>query len=295
MSRSITLPARIESHMQDRLRAMFEPVPAATRGDGAALHAMRVATRRLRISLRYFDALYPADELRQIQRQLRRATRILGEIRSLDVNLQLLRQAGKSLPAGTAAVQRKLTGELLAARLPHFHDLRELAQTFATSHFEAHIRTLVLKPRPLADQRVVAEAQDYLGKLRRQLRRRFKACRQADQSGPAFHKLRVAAKRYRYAIETSQAVFQASAAAQASAIKTLQNCLGASHDREVLLEWMRGCRRQWTKADNPLASRLTNVLTFFQGEQEVAFSDVQKFLREDHSWHKKVRLMLPHD
>ena len=292
---SNTLPVRIEAHLQDKLRTMFAPARSAADGDAAATHEMRVATRRLRVSLRYFAALFPAGELRQVQRQLRRTTRILGEIRSLDVNLQLLRQSAKYLPAGTVAVQRKLTGQLLTARQQHVRDLRELVQTFATSHFEARIRTLVLKRRPLDAQRVLADTRDFIAKLRRQLRRRFKSCRHDERCGPAFHKLRVAAKRYRYAIETSMAVFRTSAAAQISAIKALQNCLGACHDLEVLLESLRNCRRQWAKADNPLASRLTNVLTFFQGEHEVAFADVQKFLREDHVWHKKVRILLPHD
>ena len=294
MSRN-TLPARIETHLQDKLAALFAPARAATTGQADAVHEMRLATRRLRVSLRYFGALFPASEFRQVQRQLRRATRTLGEIRSLDVNLQLLRHAAKYLPAGTAAVQRKLTGELLAARQPHVRDLRELLQTFATSHFEARIRTLALKPRPLDEQRVLADAQDFIAKLRRQLRRRFKNCRHDERSGPAFHKLRVAAKRYRYALETSTAVFQTSATAQVNAVKTLQECLGECHDLEVWLEFLGGCRRQWKKADNPLAGRLTNVLTFFQGEHEVAFADAQKNLREDQGWHKKVKLLLPHD
>jgi len=290
-----TLAARIEAQLQDQLRAMFLPARAAATGNVVAVHDLRVATRRLRVSLRYFAALFPPSELRQIQRQLRRATRTLGAIRAHDVNLQLLRRAAKYLPVGTAAVQRKLTGEFLAARLEHVRDLRDLLQTFATSQFEAHIRALVLKPRRHDDRRVVADAQDFIAKLRRQLRRRFKNCRPAARCGPVFHKLRVTAKRYRYALETSGAVFRTRAATPVSALKELQNHLGACHDVEVLLDCLRASRRQWTKADNPLASRLTSVLTFFQGEHEVAFADVQKFLRDEHGWHKKVRLLLPHD
>jgi CHAD domain-containing protein len=289
------LPARIEAHLQDKLQAMFLPAHAAVTGDIDAVHELRVATRRLRVGLRYFATLFPAAELRQVQRQLRRVTRTLGEIRTRDVNLQLLRRAAKHLPAGTVEVQRKLTGELRTARLQHLRELRELLQTFATSQFESHIRTLVLKPHLRDDQRVLADARDFIAKLRRQLRRRFKNCLSAEQWGPAFHKLRVAAKRYRYAIETSQAVFRTAAAAQVRAIKALQNCLGACHDLEVLLEWLRDHRRQWAKADNPLASRLTNMLTFFQGQHEMAFAAVQQFLHEDRVWHKKVRLLLPHD
>ena len=295
MSRSNTLAVRVEAHLQAKLAALFEPVRAAASGDAAALHAMRVATRRLRVGLRYFAELFSANELRQVQRQLRRATRILGKIRTLDVNLQLLRPAVKYLPAGTAAVQCKLTGELLATRQQHLRDLRDLLQTFRTSQFEAHIQTLVLKAWPRDNQRVRADAADVVAKLRRQLRRRYKNCRRAREGGPEFHKLRVAAKRYRYSLETSTAVFRASAPVQITAIKKLQECLGTWHDLEELLEFLRGCRRKWKSADNPLAGRLTHVLTYFQGEQEVAFAEVKNMLRDDQAWHKKVKLLLPHD
>ena len=295
MSRLSILPLRIEAHLNEKVGEMFGPARGAASGQSVALHRMRVATRRLRVGLRYFSELFPADDLRQVQRQLRRATRALGVIRSVDVNLLLLRHAPRYLPAATTAVQRKLTGELVAGRQQAVGELRELFQTFATSQFEAHLRQLLLHPRPLADQRVLDDARDYLAKLRRQTRRRFKECRRDEQCGPAFHKLRVAAKRYRYALETSLAVFQIEAGAQIKAIKTLQAHLGASHDLEELLEFLQACRRKWKKADNPLAGRLVPVLTFFQGEHEVAFAAAQKFLREDHVWHKKVKLRLPHD
>ena len=62
MMSSTTLPVRIEAHLQDKLREMFAPARAAAAGDTAALHEMRVATRRLRVSLRYFAALLESTE-----------------------------------------------------------------------------------------------------------------------------------------------------------------------------------------------------------------------------------------
>jgi len=295
MSRTTTFPTRIEAHLQAKLHAMFVPMRLASTGNAEAVHEMRVASRRLRIALRYFAALFPASELRQIQRHLRRTTRTLGEIRSLDVNLKVLHKAAKQLPVSTIAVQRKLTGELLALRHERLNAGRELLQTFVTSRFEARIRALILKPRAIDDHRLLAEAQDFTGKLRRQLRRRLKNCREEEPGEAAFHKLRVSAKRYRYSLETSMAVFRTEAAEVVGEIKALQDCLGAWHDLEELLGFLRSCRRQWTKADNPLAGRLTGVLTFFQGAGEAAFADLQKFLRDDYNWHKKIKLKLPHD
>jgi len=293
-----SLQERIETYLLSKADALFAPAGTVVKaGDLDAVHQMRVASRRLRIGLRCFSVLFPEQEVRQVQHQLRRATRLLGAIRSLDINLQLLRKAAKHIPAGTTAVQRKLTGELLASGQQHMSELHELLKTFATSHFEEHLRKLVRNSRPLADKKVLEDARDFIAKRRRQLRRRFKKCRHDERFGPAFHKLRVAAKRYRYSMETSMAIFRTSAATQVNAIKELQDYLGACHDLEELLDFLRSCRRRWEKADNPLAGRLTSVLTFFQGEHEVAFADVQKYLREDenHVWLKKVKLLLPHD
>jgi len=207
----------------------------------------------------------------------------------------VLHKAAKHLPVGTVAAQRKLTGELLAARQERLSEGRELLQTLVTSRFEARIRALILKPRAIDEHRLLADAQDFTGKLRRQLRRRLKNCREEETGEAAFHKLRVSAKRYRYSLETSMVVFRTDAAEVVREIKTLQDYLGAWHDLDELLGFLRSCRRQWTKADNPLAERLTGVLTFFQGAGEAALADLQKFLRDDHDWHKKIKLKLPHD
>ena len=281
---SPTLPAQIEAHLQDKLRALFLPARAAAAGNADALHRMRVATRRLRVGLQYFETLFPDSEFRQVQRQLRRTTRTLGKIRTIDVNLQLLREA-KPL-----AVRRELTGELNVARRQHLDELHELVQTFATSRFEARIQALLADPRPFAGKRLVKEATITLETLRRDVRHRM---RKAGADDAALHKLRLALKRYRYALETSAAVFRVEAAARLRRIKALQDCLGASHDLEVLLEFLDGCRRRWVK--NALAGKLADVIKVFQNEHEQALDELQKLLRGKRGWLKKVKLQLPYD
>lgn len=242
MNRSTTLPARIEVHLQDKLATLFAPARAAATGNADALHRMRVATRRLRVGLQFFAVLFPDNELRQVQRQLRRTTRTLGKIRTIDVNHRLLRKAKPE------TIRRMLTDELSAERRQHLAELRELVQTFATSRFEARIQALLTKPRPLAGKWLVKEANAALGELRHNVRRRLRKCRTNDA---AFHKFRIALKHYRYALETSAAVFQVDAAGRLRAVKELQDCLGASHDLEVLLEFLGDCRNRWKKTRSP--------------------------------------------
>ena len=286
MSRSHTLPARIEAHLQAKLAALFAPARAAAAGQADALHRMRVATRRLRVGLQYFAALFPADELRQVQRQLRRATRTLGEIRSHDVNLKLLRRAQPP------AVRRQLVRELRAARRQHLAELRELVQTFTTSRFAARIQALLANPRPIAGPRLLAEANTALGKLRREARRRLRKCQANDR---ALHKFRIAMKRYRYALETSEAVFRVSTAGRLRAVKAFQDCLGTGHDLEVLLEFLADCRRCWAKAKNTLVDPLDDMVTVFRHDQQQARDELRNLLRAERGWLKKVKLHLPYD
>lgn len=222
------LPARIEAHLLEKLASLF-----ATTGtlDADSLHQMRVATRRLRVGLRFFAPLYPAGELKQVQRQLRRLTGALGEVRTLDVNLHLLRKAARRLPAP----QRKLAAGWLAARREHLEAVRELRRTLQTSHFQARIRQLILKPRPLDDKRLLKEATATLNQLRRDLRRRYRKYR-GEETLEDFHKLRLAAKRYRYALEICATVFAAAATPRIRAVETLQDRTGACHDLAVLID-----------------------------------------------------------
>ena len=280
MNRSTTLPAAIAAHLQDKLATLFVPARAAATGNADALHRMRVATRRLRVGLQFFAVLFPDNELRQVQRQLRRTTRILGKIRTIDTNHRLLRKARPE------AIRRKLTDELSVERRQHLVELRELVQTFATSQFEARIQALLANPRPLAGKLLVKEANAALGELRHNVQRRVRKC-------AAFHKLRIALKHYRYALETSAAVFQVDVTARLRAVKELQDGLGASHDLEVILEFLNDCRRRWEK--NALAGKLADVIKFFQYEHEQALDELRKLLRGNRGWLKKVKLQLSYD
>ena len=86
------LTPRIEAYLLEKTRRLF--VAAPDLNDAENVHRMRVASRRLRVGLEFFAVCFEAHELKQAQQQLRRLTRTLGAVRSLDVNLDLLRKAG---------------------------------------------------------------------------------------------------------------------------------------------------------------------------------------------------------
>lgn len=284
------LPARIEAHLQDKLRSMFVFAPrVAATTDVEALHKMRVASRRLRVGLRYFENLFPEDELKQVKRQLRRVTKSLGKIRNIDRNTQLLRQSARRLPVTTVTLQRKLISQLVALRTAEVADLRGFLAALRTSHFEVRIQTLILKPHPRDDKRLVKEARAIVDKLRRDMRRRYRKCRNDKEPGPAFHKLRLAAKRYRYALETTEEVFLVNAAIRLRAVEQLQDRLGACQDMIELVKFLQESRRSLVKGDKSLAEPLENVIAFFAAAQDLAFERFQNFIKEDRPWLKKVK------
>jgi CHAD domain-containing protein len=55
----------------------------------------------------------------------------------------------------------------------------------------------------------------------------------------AFHKLRIASKQYRYALEASQAVFQMKLKSRVRALEKLQDLTGAIHNVEVLIDTIK--------------------------------------------------------
>ncbi|MEI6084365.1 MAG: CHAD domain-containing protein [Verrucomicrobiota bacterium] len=277
------MPERLEAHLLEKLASLFA---APGDLDTDSLHQTRVATRRLRVGLRFFAALYPEGELKQVRRQLRRLTGVLGEVRTMDVNIHLLRKAARRLPASTAAAQRKLVAGWLAARHTHLDALRDFRRALHTSHFQARIRQLILKPRPLDDKRLLKESNAALNQLRRELRRRYRKYRR-QESLDVFHKLRLAAKRYRYALEICAAVFDTAATPRIRAVETLQDQTGICHDLEVLIDSL--------KVDKELAGAQDEMLAFFREEHAAQFERFEEFLSEERTWIKKVKLALPRD
>lgn len=68
--------------------------------DPEAIHAMRVASRRLRSALTVFGPAFEGPTYRDLQREVRAVTQALGAARDLDVMLDELCRLADSVPAG---------------------------------------------------------------------------------------------------------------------------------------------------------------------------------------------------
>jgi len=211
--------------------------------DSEGVHQMRVALRRLRSLLDLFAPLLPEALLADILPELRWLNGPLGRRRDLDVfaeetlqplstalpNARALRHVDLVLSTRREAAQKALLSLLHSAR---FARLRLSLELLACSDATALLETLAPAQRLLAEQPAPAYAASLLQHRRRRLR---KLGRQLpDLSVPDLHRLRIRAKKLRYAVEFFRPLFgRKLAKQQVLALARLQDCLGALNDAAV--------------------------------------------------------------
>ena len=101
-------------------RMQKEEKAARAGEDSEGVHAMRVATRRMRSALALFEPYYRRRAIKPLGRGLRRTARALGAVRDLDVFLERAQKYRQSLPEARQAE--------LDPMLAHWRQQREAAR-----------------------------------------------------------------------------------------------------------------------------------------------------------------------
>jgi CHAD domain-containing protein len=223
----------------------------------AAIHDLRVASRRLQEVL---DLLYPAprpQEILKLRRKLRRARRALSEVRNCDV---LLERVGAALARkrsshGEAweALGTYLNGRRTAAAAKGLRKLTKINLAAFYLHVKQHIAAGGQASGQPASVDAPADApgsaqviafpdgeETFHGRLAKALESDWQAfdaqvsASHGSQHAPLIHQVRIAAKRLRYLIEVVHE-FQVDGSGEALAwLRRLQQHLGNWHDLEIL-------------------------------------------------------------
>ena len=212
----------------------------------AAVHDLRVVSRRLRTFLAVFEPLLSRSLTRRTRRQLRRITRALGPLRELDVDAE---QLGVWLRRSEDDAQRAAL-EYLLERLDTRRD-RERRRAWARIRrvdFGAIRRDLSRALEELAARdaapSITLEAtasralEGALGRVRRQRARHDLDLENATR----MHRLRIATKHLRYTVELVAPTLGEHHLPLHRSARALQDVLGRHHDR-VVLERLVGQRR----------------------------------------------------
>ena len=226
------------------IRQIVVNEPGTIAGRSEALHQMRIGLRRLRAAIALFDDVLEGEERDRIVEELRWITRELGPARELDVFakdvLPLLSEEHPD-PEAAAATEREFKERHAAAyerarasvRSDRFRgallDLAEWVEIGAWAHDEGKEE----EDEARSDRPVKELIKDELALLRKQIKKR--GAKLAGLGVGALHKLRIRAKRLRYATEFFAGTFpgekaRARRADSLAALKDLQDALGGLND-----------------------------------------------------------------
>ena len=219
--------------------------------DGAGteeIHDLRTATRRLRTAIEIYGADAPGRDRRRAERELRRLVHRLGAVRDLDVLLDALDAARTS--DGRLIARRTLRPLRRAWKRERRSEARRLERVIRGRRLG---RSLERIPR-LADadrhdpdpgsepvERISTRAPGVIWDAFGTLLSFDIAVRDADPA--AIHRMRIAAKKLRYALEGFQDALEPGAALVAQ-VTALQDAAGEMHDAVVAADRARSTVRR---------------------------------------------------
>jgi CHAD domain-containing protein len=251
--------------LRQRLVSLLKAMPAAQAGDESSVHQARVASRRLRQALPLLGVRADAHALDRAGRRVRRITRALGPVRELDVTLLLLTELEKKDAAPARAIARvraavaderqKRRREMLAAIKPaKLNKLRKHLVQVASP-----------ETRHVSKGSALAEANAQAAARAAQLKAAI------EHAGGIYladrlHRVRVAAKKLRYALEIQRELTRSRSAAHLNRAKAQQDLLGRMHDFEILIDRARGVQGTLAPRDRRGMAELKSLIRVLEEE-----------------------------
>jgi len=237
--------------LEDRVKRVFRELPGAVAGQEEPVHQVRVAGRRLRVSLPLLARKGDGRPVTRALKVLRRLTRIVGEGRDMDVILGLFEDR-LATRRSVSAEQRALLSRLRAARARSRVQVAEDILDLDIDGLRRDLRRLLR--RGAADSAtVLARARALREEEGAELLRGFSQLGEAYRP-QALHALRRRVRRLRYAAEVEDAVRGDESRAPAL-WKRLQDGIGVIHDHDVLAAWLDEQARLAEARDNHLLAR----------------------------------------
>jgi CHAD domain-containing protein len=243
------------------------------RGLGA-IHSTRVASRRLRSTLKIFGPLFDAGRSAQFDAELSWYANLLGDVRDREVQRGRLRKLIADLPDElvlgpvAARVEQLLLAEQSEAR-------RNLEQAMNSERYFALLqesRRWAAEP-PLTDKAAAGPAAiaGYFKKAEKKLARHLAAGLRSGGDDEELHKARKAGKRARYAAELATSVLgNKTAKHKIARYQKLQDTLGEHQDGVVTSALMR--RLGAAAANDPDQNGFTYGLIFAQESERATHS-----------------------
>ncbi|MFI6574171.1 CHAD domain-containing protein [Nocardiopsis sp. NPDC050513] len=233
------------SYLWDQVEHLLEHDPKVRLDEPDAVHQMRVATRRIRAVLQVFPSVLDRRSTRPVADELRRLARVLGLARDLEVLRERCARWIGDLP--DRAVGNRLTDVWLHAIDDHrAAEMRRITEELSGPRYFALLDALdrLRADPPLtgaADRKPGPVLARDLGRACRRMSAahdRAEAAEDADTRLTAWHEVRKAAKRTRYAATLAGPVLGKRAERVRTWSSRLQDVLGEHQDGVALRTYL---------------------------------------------------------
>jgi CHAD domain-containing protein len=253
-----SVAALLRYDLGEGTRRLFRHEAAVRIGeDPEGIHQARVATRRLRSTLRSFSSLLEPEWTDRLRGELKWLADLLGAVRDADVLLARFEGHLAALPAGDARAGSRLLERLVERRE---EDRGRLLEAMTEARYATLLDDLVAAAAspallPGAEQPAAEVMPPLVAKPWRRLKKTVKRAG-SDPSDEQLHQIRIRAKRARYAAEAVVPVIGKPAQQFADAAADLQDVLGEQHDAVVGEAWLREAARSARRDQALLAGLL---------------------------------------
>src|SRR5882672_6180045 len=266
-------PTSLAAYVEGLFNNLSQLLPLALRkSQPLAIHRVRVTTRRLNSVIQLLKSHPDGKALDKTERDLKKLRRRLGRIRDIDVMVRLLRRYRTEYPETVGWLQSDL------------HKRREKEKKAKQPKWFARF------VEPGAGKDVVKAVVDCEETVRPLLARVIRAqftdlCRRADSlmlttgngGPPDVHSVRIAGKRFRYALELAVAAGAPLEKRHQENLKHIQDVLGQWHDQAVLVQFaMKMAARKDLALVNP--DLLREMLGFMQDIVGSSRRQIEEFI-----------------
>jgi len=205
-----------------------------------SLHDFRISLRRCRGLLRILKDEFPEREINPLRLALARAAGYLGDVRDLDVMLELVAQVDRHhKPPGKTVT---LVKAMQKQRMARYKRAEKLFSGPSWERIQARIDRLLLssgKGRSRSDTHSMEEVADR--EYRRLVRSVQRAQEMADASdAESLHNVRTRLRRLRYFVRIMADYVPNHRRRKIKRIRTCEQQLGRVHDVDVTLAWLAG-------------------------------------------------------
>lgn len=232
----------VAGYLAQQQQALVAGDVALRRSDANVIHKTRVATRRLRSTLRVYGRLFDADRAASLDGELRWYAALLGEVRDRQVQRKrldsMLEDLDETLQLGP--VRARVQTELDREQREHWQSLQHELTGQRYLALLADVDAFVSRP-PWTDAagKPARAMVELLAQAEKRVSRRLDHANAAEDI-ELLHGARKAAKRARYAAEAAEPVIgPEAAAAHAERYRQLQDLLGEHQDSLVTADLLR--------------------------------------------------------